>query len=112
MNADMVHQLVLRLEWSFLPGAILPVAGMVRDFRSSNMVHREVGDHVVHGVEHLVAHLLGLLVDPLAGHLLLDGLPHVPVVGGHVAVAHVAVVVAGSSHVMQAKGVMSCRCRV
>ena len=72
------------------------------------MVHREVGHYVVHAVVSLLADLLGVLVDPLAGHLLPDwGLPHVPVVGGHVAVAHVAVVVApGSRHLVQPEGVV------
>merc|ERR1719483_242214 len=108
VHSYMVHQLVLGLEWSFLSWAVLPVAGMVCYFRSSDVVYCEVGHHIVHGVVDLVAHFFCFLVDPLAGHLLLDGLPHVSIVGGHVAVAHVTIVVAGGPHVMQTKWVVSC----
>ena len=93
VHSDMVDQLVLRLERPLLPGTLLPVASMVCDLWSANVVDGQVGHYVVQRLEHLVAHLLRLRIDPLTGHLLLHWLPHVPVVRGHVAVAHVAVVV-------------------
>ena len=110
MNSDVVDQLVLGLEWLLLPGAVLPVAGMVGDLRTPNVLHSQVVHYLWQGVKKLVAHLSRVPILPQAQHLLLDRLPHVAVVvGGHVAVAHVVVVVA---HVVEAKGVVGSRgCR-
>ena len=77
----MVHQLVLGFEGSALPRAVGPVAAVVGDLGAAHVVHGEVGDDVVHAVVGLLAHLLGLLVHPLAGRLRLDiahPAPHVP----------------------------------
>ena len=71
MNPNMIDQLVLGLEWPPLPGAVGPVAGVVRDLRPAHVVHGQVGHYVVHGVVRLLADLLRVLVDPLAGHLCL-----------------------------------------
>ena len=108
VDPDVVDQLVLGFESSLLPWTVLPVAGVVRDLRPPDVVLGEVGDDVVHRVVDLVTHLLGLRVNPLAGHLLPDGrLSHVAVVGRHVSVAHVTVVVPpGPRHLVQAEGVV------
>ena len=92
----MVDQFVLGFEGFALPAALLPVAGVVSLLRPPHVVDGEVGDDVVHGVEDLSAHLPRLLVDPLAGHLLVEGLPHVSEEAGahpvHVGAVHVVVV--------------------
>ena len=88
VHSDMVYKLVFRFKWSPLPGTVGPVAGIVSDLRAPHMVHCEVGDNIVHAVECLLTDLLGVLVNPLAGHLCLEAGPrgpHVPVVGAHVA---------------------------
>ena len=107
----MVHQLVLRLEGFLNSSTLSPVAGMINILWPAYMVHGQVVHDVVESVKHLVALLLGVLVDPLAGHLLLDGLAHIPVVGSHVPVAHVGVVVAGGV-VQAAERVSTSRRRV
>ena len=94
VDAEVVHQLVLRLERLLLAWALLPVASVVCDLGPANVVDGEVGDNVVHRVELLVATLATvLLVDPLAGHLLLHRLTHVSEEGAahpiHVAGVHV-----------------------
>ena len=101
VDPDVVDQLVLGFERSLLSGTTSPVAGIVCHLRTANMVDGQVAHHLVHGVVDLLAELPGVPVHPLTGHLLLDRLlPHVPVVGGHVAVTHVAVAVVagGGSH--------------
>ena len=103
----MVDELVLGLEGLLLPGALLPVAGVVCVLRATDVVHGQVVHNVVEGVEEPAAGYLGVLVHPQAGHLLLDGGAHVAVVGGHVPVAHVPVVVAGGPHVVEAEGVVA-----
>ncbi len=78
---NVVDQLVLGLEGTTLPGAVVPEAGVVGDLRASDVLHCQVGHDLVEGAEDLIAGLLGhglIRVDPQAGHLLLDGLPHVP----------------------------------
>ena len=94
----MIHELVLSFERLALPWAILPMTGVIWVLWSSNVVHRQVVHYVRHGVEHLVAHLLGLRVLPHADGVHLGRtLLHVSVVGGHVvaSVKVVAIVVAG-----------------
>ena len=80
VDPHVVDQLVLGLEGFLLPGAVLPVAGVVGDLRAADVVLGEVGHNLVEAIEHLVAHLLGVLVNPLTGHLCLHihALPHVP----------------------------------
>ena len=74
--ADVVDQLVLRLERAALPRAALPEAGVRRELGPAHVLDREVRDDVLQVVEHLVAELAlaavhaGLLLDPHAGHLL------------------------------------------
>ena len=83
VDSDMVHKFVLGFEGSALPGAVCPVAGIVCDLRPTHVVNSEVGDHVVHAVEGLLTDLLGVLVNPLAGHLGLQAGSrgsHIPVV--------------------------------
>jgi len=77
MNSQMVNKLVLCFEWLLLPRAFLPVAGVVSYLRSSDMIDGQVGDNIMHGTEHFSAAFSSFFVDPLAGHLLFDGLPHV-----------------------------------
>ena len=94
VHPEVVDQLVLCLERFLLSWTLLPVAGVVRDLRPANVVDGEVGDDVVHRVELLVASLSTVLfVNPLAGHLLLHRLTHVPEEGAahpiHVARVHV-----------------------
>ena len=92
----MVHQLVLRLERLLLPGALLPVAGVVGDLGSPYVVDGEVGDNLVHAVEYFPAYLPRLRVHPLAGHLLAGHrLPHIPEERAAVAPIHVVGVVVG-----------------
>ena len=78
------------------------------------MVYGEVGDHVIQGGQHLPAHLPRLLVDPLAGHLLVEWLPHVSEEAGahtvHVGAVHVVVVAvarAGDVREEEAGGVVA-----
>ena len=105
----MVDQLVLGFERSLLSGTTSPVAGIVCHLRTANMVDGQVVYHLVHGVVDLLAELPGVPVHPLTGHLLLDRLlPHVPVVGGHVAIAHVAVAVVASRGSHQGSTVRVC----
>merc|ERR1719273_1640722 len=66
MNSHMINQLVLGFERFLFSRTIGPVTSVICDFRSSHMLHRKMSDNIVEGVEELVAHLLGVLVDPLA----------------------------------------------
>lgn len=91
----MVYQFVFCLERLALPGAVLPEADVVGLLRSTDVLHRDVRNQLVHGAKSFIAALLGVAeligVDPFADELLLDALlPHVPekgtgvVVGCHV----------------------------
>ena len=96
VDPNMVYKFVLGFESFLLSGAVGPVAGVICDLRAPNVVLCEVVHNIVQCVVHLPAHLLGVLVHPLAGHLLLDRLAHVAIVGGHVAmVTHAGLVVVG-----------------
>ena len=104
VDPQMVDEFVLGFERLALPTALLPVTGVVRLLGSPHVVDGQVGHDVVHRVEHLPAHLPRLLVQPLAGHLLVERLPHVPEEAGahavHVGSVHVVVVaVAGAGDV-------------
>ena len=80
MNPNMIDQLVLGLEGPPLPGAVGPVAGVVRDLRPAHVLHGQVGDNLVHRAEGLIAGLAGqrlVRLHPQAGDLLLHRLPHV-----------------------------------
>ena len=104
VDPQVVDEFVLGFERLALPTALLPVTGVVRLLGSTDMVNGQMSDDVVHGVEDLPAHLARLLVDPLAGHLLVERLPHVPEEAGahaiHVGSVHVVVVaVAGAGDV-------------
>ena len=106
VDPQVVDQFVLRLERFALPAALLPVTGVVRLLGSPHVVDGEVGHDVVHRVEHLPAHLACLLVKPLAGHLLVERLPHVSEEAGahpvHVGAVHVVVIaVAGAGDVRE-----------
>ena len=70
VNSHMVDQLVLGLEWLLLSRTVLPVASVVCDLRSSNMVLSQMCHDLVQVVEHFVAHFLGVLINPLTCHLL------------------------------------------
>jgi len=95
VHPNVVHQFVFRFERFALPGAILPETDVVGLLRSTNMLHRDVRDQLMHGAKSFVATLLWVAellgVDPLADELLFDALlPHVAekgtgvVVGCHV----------------------------
>lgn len=95
MHPNVVHQFVFCLEWLALSAAVLPETYVVGLLRSTDMLHRDVRDQLVHGAKSFVATLLRVAellgVDPLADELLLDALlPHVAekgtgvVVGCHV----------------------------
>ena len=106
VDPQMVDQFVLGFEGFALPGTLLPVAGVVGLLGSPHVVDGEVGHDVVHRVEHLPAHLACLLVKPLAGHLLVERLPHVSEEAGahpvHVGAVHVVVIaVAGAGDVRE-----------
>ena len=82
VNSHMIDQLILCFEWFVFSWTILPVTPMISVFWSTDVVHGEVVDNVVHGVEHLVADLPGVGVLPLAHrvHLAWLLLLHVSVV--------------------------------
>lgn len=97
VHADVVDQFVLGLEGLALAGTLLPVADVVALLGPPDVLHRDVGDQLVHGAESFIATFFGVAqllgVDPLADQLLLDALlPHVAekgtgvvvVVGRHV----------------------------
>ena len=80
VDPDVVNQLVLRFEWFKVSGASFPIAHMTRLFRTSNMLHCDVGDDFMHGGESLIARLPWfwlLWIDPEARMFLLDGRTHV-----------------------------------
>lgn len=82
VHPNVVNQFVFRLERFALPGAVLPEADVVCLLWSTDMLHRDVRDQLVHGAKSFVATLLWVAellgVDPLADELLLDALlPHV-----------------------------------
>lgn len=58
VDTDVVDQLVLGLEGATVPLAVLPVASMVHLLGASHVLHRDVSDDLVHGVERLAAGLL------------------------------------------------------
>ena len=66
VHPHVVDQLVLGLEGLALPGALLPVARVVRVLGAADVVDGEVVDDVVHGVEHLPAHLPRVRLLPAA----------------------------------------------
>lgn len=81
MHPNMVHQLVFRLERPPVPGTILPETRVRRTFRTTNMLHCQMGHNLVHAGEVFPARLPRrrlLRVHPQTLHLLLDGLTHVP----------------------------------
>ena len=113
VHPDVVHQLVLGLEGSPVARARGPEARVRRALGATDVFHCEVRHDLVHAVEELAALLarrrhVGL--QPLAGHLLPHGLPHVPeegavvrghggVVRGHVVVGLIVVLGAVVVHV-------------
>lgn len=75
VHPDVVDQLVLGFEGTSIPHAPLPVARVVGLLRPTHVLHRDVGDDLMHRVEDLVAglpRLRLLLVYPQARVLLLD----------------------------------------
>ena len=82
VDTQVVHQLVLGLEGPPGPRTRVPTARVVRYLGSAHVLHRQMSHNLVHGAEYLVAGLAGrglLRLNPEAGYLLLDRLPHVPV---------------------------------
>ena len=76
VHAHVVHQLVLGLEGPPVPHAALPETRVVGLLRPAHVLHRDVRDDLVHGVEDLVAGLARLrllLLHPQTRVLLLDG---------------------------------------
>lgn len=70
VDPDVVDQLVLRLEGPAGPGAALPEAGVRRALGPPDVVHRQVGDDLVHGAVHLTAALPSLrpqALEPASG---------------------------------------------
>jgi len=92
VHPQVVHQLVLGLEWPARPGTGVPAAGVVGYLRPSHMLHGQVGHDLVHRAEELVAGLAGrrlLRIDPEAGDLLFHRLAHVPATGSNSSVASI-----------------------
>ena len=58
VDPDMVHQLVLGLEWPTLPRAPIPEAGVVGDLGAAHVLHRNMCHNFVHGGENLGAGFL------------------------------------------------------
>jgi hypothetical protein len=84
VHADVIHQLVLGFEWFLFAFTVLPQARVLAALRAAHVIHRDVCDHLVHGVEELAADRpLGVggdvWIHPLACVLLLEAraLPHV-----------------------------------
>lgn len=112
VHPNVVHQFIFCLERFALPGAILPEADVVGLLRTTDVLHRDVRDQLVHGAKSFIATLFGVAellgVDPLADELLLDALlPHVAekgtgvVVGCHV---HPHVHIHGAVLVVELRG--------
>ena len=106
VDPDVVDEFVFCFEGLSLPGALPPVTGVVRVLRASDVVHSQVVDDIVHGVEHLVAHLPGVGVLPLTHCVHFGGglVLHVAVVGAHVCSVVTTVVWRGH------EGVRGCCC--
>ena len=80
MDSYVVDQLVLGFEGFSVTGTILPEAGVVRLFGTSDMLYSQMGDDLVHCREKLSAGFTGLrciLIDPQASVLLFDRRTHV-----------------------------------
>lgn len=96
MYSNVVYQFVFCFERFALTGALLPEANVVALLRTTDVLHRDVRDQLMHGAESFVASLLGvaelLLVDPFTDELLFNTLlshvskecTRVVVVVGHV----------------------------
>lgn len=81
MYSNMIDQFILGLEWSAMPGTVLPETGVVSLFWPPNMVHSQMVHDFMHRGEHFIARFLRcvlVFVYPQARVLLLDGLSHVP----------------------------------
>lgn len=106
----MIYKFVFGFEWLPFSGAVLPEADVVGLLRSPHMLHRQMGDKLVHCAKSFVARLFGirqlLRLDPLADELLFDRLPHVAkegpcsVVRGHIHVHGAVAVQLGRSIVV------------
>lgn len=80
MNTNMIHEFVLRLERSPVPGTALPEAGVRRALGSTDVLYSQVSHDFVHCRERLAARLPWnwlFRFDPHARHLLFDRLPHI-----------------------------------
>ena len=67
VHADVVDEFVLGLEGAAVAAAALPETGVVGALGSAHVLHRDVGNNFMHGIEQLVARLLGIRlvhVDP------------------------------------------------
>lgn len=81
VDSDVVHQLVFGFERLLVPGAVLPVADIFGVFRSTDMLHRHMGNQFIHGPEGSGARQLPsslMLVTPLADEFVLHGLLGAP----------------------------------
>ena len=58
VDPDMVHQLVLGLEWPALPSAPIPKTGVVGYLGASHVLHRNMRHYLVHGGKYLSAGFL------------------------------------------------------
>lgn len=80
VDANVVHQLVLGLEWLAVAGAVLPEARVVGLLGAPDVFHRQVRDDLVHRREELpawFARLGRILVYPQTRVFLFDGRAHV-----------------------------------
>ena len=82
VDTDVVDKLVLGLEGLSLPHTVLPETRVVGNLRPAHVLHSDMRDNLMHRAEHFHAGFLRhpgrqVLVDPHAGHLLLNGVPHV-----------------------------------
>lgn len=103
----MIHEFVFCFKGPAIPRATLPEASMVGLLRAADMLHGDVGHDLVHCRKYFIAGLPGfrlVLIDPLAGVLLLNGVPHEGVEGAGAMRPHVHTVVPHSVHVVQVLG--------
>lgn len=82
VDSDVIHQFVLGFKRLPFPRTVLPEADVVTLLGSADVLHGDVSHQLVHAAESSAAALFGSvhlgLVDPFAGHLLLNRRPHVP----------------------------------
>ncbi len=80
MHSNMIHQLIFRLEGAALARTVFPIAGVVRNFGSTDVFYGNVRYNFVQGTEDFVARFpwrRHIWIDPETCHFLLNRVSHV-----------------------------------